>query len=74
MATFLPLRVTLAVPSTMMKNSWPMRPSSTRTLPAGTVTASSDARILRSSEPLQPEKSQMDLRSVVLGPLAMSPG
>ena len=34
-ATFRPFRVTAAVPSTMMKNSWPMWPSSTRTLPGG---------------------------------------
>ena len=63
-AICLPLRVTVGLPSTMMKNSIPMRPSSTRTLPAGTSSSSSRARIFRSSEPLQLEKSQMDLRSV----------
>ncbi len=73
-ATFRPFRVTLAWPSTMMKNSCPIRPSSTRTLPAGTSTESSDDRILRSSEPLQPEKSQMLLRSVAFAAFAMPRG
>ena len=37
-ATFFPSRVTRAVPSTMTKHSIPIRPSSTRTFPAGTLT------------------------------------
>ncbi len=65
-ATFLPLRVTAAVPLTMMKNSVPIRPSSTSTLPGGTVSSSSEPRIFLSSDAVQLENSQMFLSSRAL--------
>ena len=73
-ATFLPLRVTLAVPLTMMKNSWPMWPSSTRTLPAGTARRRARPGSCGAPIRVQLENSQISLRSVALGPVAMPPG
>src|SRR5207248_2049221 len=43
------LRLTVAVPSMMRKNSWPVRPSSTSTRPAFTATSSEARAILARS-------------------------
>ena len=73
-AMICPLRLTVAWPSTMRKNSRPMVPSSQRTRPAGTVTSSVALRMVRRSRVEHVENSQMVERSRSLGALAMTAG